>query len=342
MFKRLIDPNASDVRSEPREVRDLAIASWNGWCVALDNLSVIPGWLSDALCRLSTGAGFATRELYSDLDETIIEAQRPVIVNGIEEIVTRPDLLSRSLILHLPEIDDRRRRDEKAFWGDFESARPAILGALLDGVSAALRNISTVRPARLPRMADFALWAVAAEPALGFPPGEFMASYDRNVASGHELALEASPIASSVLALADGGWKGTAKELLTAVDTRADDATRRSRDWPKSPKGVANALRRIVSNLRAIGVAVEFSDKPELGPRRRQIIIRRVERDRSRSEGSDRSDGLADRVVDGSRNHTVGCPNGTGAAESGRQYAPNGQNDRAPSATTVDNDEVVV
>lgn len=369
VFKRLVDPNASDLRSEPREGRDLAIASWNGWCVALDNLSAIPGWLSDALCRLSTGAGFATRELYTDLDETIIEAQRPVIVNGIEEIVTRPDLLSRSIILYLPEIDDDRRRDEKAFWADFEAAQAATLGALLDAVSAALRNISTVRLARLPRMADFALWAVAAEPALGFRPGAFMAAYDSNVASGHELALEASPIASPVLALTDRGWEGTAKELLAALETRADDAARKNREWPKSPKGVANALRRIVSNLQAKGVMVEFQDKPELDARRRQITIQRVKEERHRSDGSDGSDGLADRLADRSQNGTLN-------AGSLRQNAPSGQNasfpyssvpgvvtgdadaraadgqaeaeaaelkpDGAPTTTALDDDEVVV
>jgi len=111
-------------------VRDLAIAVSNTWLAAFDNLSSVVPWFSDCLCRLSTGAGFATRELYSDRGEVIITAQRPVVVNGIEEIVTRPDLLSRSIIIHLPEIDPGDRRDERTFWSDFETIRPALLGAI--------------------------------------------------------------------------------------------------------------------------------------------------------------------------------------------------------------------
>ena len=41
----------------------------------------------------------------------------------------------------------------------------SILGALLDAVSIGLRNAPNLRPPALPRMADFAKWAIACEPA---------------------------------------------------------------------------------------------------------------------------------------------------------------------------------
>lgn len=93
MLRCLVDPNGSPLRSEPKEPRDLMIAASNSWVVALDNLSRIPAWLSDALCRLSTGGGFSTRQLYTDNEEAIFDAQRPVIMTGIEELATRSDLL---------------------------------------------------------------------------------------------------------------------------------------------------------------------------------------------------------------------------------------------------------
>jgi hypothetical protein len=86
VIKRLMDPNKADLRSMPRDERDLVIAANNGWVVAFDNLSYLPDWLSDAMCRLSTGSGFGTRELYSDDEEVLFDAMRPVIVNGIEEL----------------------------------------------------------------------------------------------------------------------------------------------------------------------------------------------------------------------------------------------------------------
>jgi len=44
--RELIDPNVAPLRSEAREVRDLMIAARNGWMVALDNLSMLSGWMS--------------------------------------------------------------------------------------------------------------------------------------------------------------------------------------------------------------------------------------------------------------------------------------------------------
>ena len=95
MFRGLIDPNTAPVRAEPREPRDLMIAANNGLVVALDNLSHIPAWLSAGLCRLSTGGGFSTRTLYENDEETVFDAMRPVVVNGIEEVATRSDPLTR-------------------------------------------------------------------------------------------------------------------------------------------------------------------------------------------------------------------------------------------------------
>ena len=103
-LRALIDPNAAPVRCEPREPRDLTIAANNGWVVATDNLSHVPGWLSDALCRLATGGGFATRTLYENDEETIFDAMRPAILTGIEEVATRSDSAGPCLLLQLPRI----------------------------------------------------------------------------------------------------------------------------------------------------------------------------------------------------------------------------------------------
>src|SRR5439155_24083428 len=52
MLRRLIDPARPDLRSNPRELRDLSIAARNCWVAAFDNVSHIEPWLSDSLCRL--------------------------------------------------------------------------------------------------------------------------------------------------------------------------------------------------------------------------------------------------------------------------------------------------
>jgi hypothetical protein len=165
LLKALIDPNAAPVRALSREQRELMIAANNSYLLAFDNLSGVPDWLSDALCRLATGGSFAVRQLYTDGEEVLFEVSRPILLNGIEDVISRPDLGDRAIFLTLEPIAQRNRRPEAELWREFELARPLILGALLDAVVHGLRRINHVQLEALPRMADFALWAAACETA---------------------------------------------------------------------------------------------------------------------------------------------------------------------------------
>ena len=64
-------------------------------------MSGLQPWLSDTLCRLSSGGGFSVRSLWTNNDEVLFEAARPAILNGIDDIITRPDLADRSLFVTL-------------------------------------------------------------------------------------------------------------------------------------------------------------------------------------------------------------------------------------------------
>ncbi len=276
VLRSLIDPNSAGLRPEPRDVRDLIIAATNGWVISLDNLSRVPPWLSDALCRIATGGGFGSRQLFTDDEEALFDVQRPVIVNGIEEIVTRPDLLDRAIVLSLPSIPEEKRRSESEFWRDFEEARPRILGALLDAMACGLRNLPTTHLDRLPRMADFALWTVAAEPGLGLESGSFIKAYSDNRSEANDQALRGSSVATAVLTLLEGQarWEGTATDLLNEMEVLLPDYVTRSRSWPKSAQGLSNGLRRVLSNLRQSGIKVEFRREGKEG--KRTILLERV------------------------------------------------------------------
>ena len=71
ILRALLDPNTAPLRALPREDRDLFIAASNGHVLAFDNVSTLSAWLSDTLCRLATGGGFAVRQLYTDQDEIL-------------------------------------------------------------------------------------------------------------------------------------------------------------------------------------------------------------------------------------------------------------------------------
>jgi hypothetical protein len=287
VLRELLDPNIAPLRSNPREVRDLMIAAQNTWVIAFDNVSYIHPWLSDALCQLATGGGFATRQLYADDEEKLFDAMRPIMLNGIDGFVTRGDLADRSLIIYLPAITDEKRRPEKEFWRDFRKAQPRILGALMDGIVCAIRRSPELELDRYPRMADFARWATAAEPALGWKEGAFRAAYDANRSSANTLSLEASPVFAplSSLMLKRTVWRGTPTDLLLKLNEQntTDDKTEQ-RSWPKNGQVLSSQLRRIAPNLRATGIDVQLGEKTAGPGSKRLITIRRKKRKRQAAD----------------------------------------------------------
>ncbi|MGB8841837.1 MAG: hypothetical protein WCC64_12280, partial [Aliidongia sp.] len=230
ILRALLDPNTAPLRALPREDRDLFIAASNGHVLAFDNVSGLPAWISDTLCRLATGGGFAVRQRYTAQDEVLFDATRPVILNGIEDIVTRPDLADRAVFLTLEPIPEDRRRPEQELWAAFETECPRILGVLLDAVVQGLKRLPETRLEKLPRMADFALWATACETAL-WPAGTFWSAYCGNRDEAVEGVIDADPIAAAVRSVmaTQTEWTGTASDLLGALAEVAGERVAKSK-----------------------------------------------------------------------------------------------------------------
>ncbi len=261
MLRSLIDPAAAPIRAAPTDERDLMVSAGNRWVLAYDNLSSVPVWLSDALCRLATGGGFATRKLFSDSDEVIFEATRPTILNGIETLTDRSDMADRAITIRLRVIPETERRTERELWAEFEEARPRIIGALLDAACASLRNIDSVKLDRLPRMADFAMWVAAAAPGLGWGSEEILRAYNGNRHNTSQDAIEADNVAVAIMNFVGAdkpdGWEGTPTELLTELNSRTSEDIRKIRPWPTSPQKLGNRIDRIAPLLRGKGYTVE-------------------------------------------------------------------------------------
>jgi hypothetical protein len=200
VLRAIVDPSTPMLRALPRSERDLFIGADNEHVAAFDNVSGLRQWISDSLCRLATGGGFATRKLYADQDEMRLDVARPIILNGIDDIVVRGDLADRSILLLLNPIADDKRRTEKDLSHEFEAAHPAILGALLDAVAHGLRELPNTRLSLLPRMADFAVWATACE-GTSLQTGTFMAACCDHLAlpRAHEAARSAPRVEYALL-----------------------------------------------------------------------------------------------------------------------------------------------
>jgi hypothetical protein len=268
VLRALIDPNAAPTRAPPREERDLMIAANNGHVLAYDNLSGLPSWLSDALCRLASGGSFAIRRLYTDCDEVLFRAARPAILNGIEDVVCRSDLADRAIFLALEPIADDHRRMERELWREFEVVRPRILGALLDATAHGLQRLSRVQLERSPRMADFALWATACETAF-WPRATFLRAYDANRRTAIEGVIEADPVAAFVqeIMTVRSTWAGRASDLLRTHIAAGEEVRRRTAGWPRNPRALAGRLRRCQTFLRTVGIHITFSREGRTGSR---------------------------------------------------------------------------
>lgn len=264
MLRSLVDPNSSPLRAEPKELRDLVISAKNGWCCAFDNLTSLPQWLSDGLCRLATGGGFATRALYTDDEEALFEALRPVILTGINPVAASQDLVDRQVLVELQDFDtDDERQEEAVIWRQFEEARPRLLGALLNGVSVALRRMETLKISRLPRMADFAKWATAAEAAWGWPKGAFLEAYAENRAGQASASVEADLVASTLVDFMRERefWEGTPTELHESLTTLVPEEKRklrvgRSYAWPPASNVLTRRLRKAQVFLKQMGIRI--------------------------------------------------------------------------------------
>ena len=199
----------------------------------------------------------------------LLQAARPIILNGIEDVITRPDLADRAIFLTMPHVPEERRRAEKEIWRNFELAQPHILGALMEAATHGLCALPEVRLEQLPRMVDFALWSTACETAF-CAAGGFLHAYTANRRAAIEDVVDADPVAARIREIMAERtmWTGSASDLLrVGADGSGGDVSRVGAGWPKSPRALAGRLRRAQTPLRALGIDITFGREGRVGTR---------------------------------------------------------------------------
>lgn len=269
VLRRLVDPNSRDICEPPTNNRDFVAVVKNGYVLAVDNLSSLPAWLSDQLCRLATGTGaIGGRALYTNSDLASFVACRPIILNGIPSFVEREDLSDRSIHLVLPEIPASKRRDDDTFWADFNAALPEIMGAIFSAVAKAHNTWQQIELRELPRMANFAKWAAA---GVGMA---FFDAYVGNRKAATEHFIEHNDVAQAIIGYVrdKGTFNGT---MLTLLGQLVLYAPTHGKYWPENSLQLRNRLTRIKPELRKVGIEV-YENGREPGTGRTRIEIRRA------------------------------------------------------------------
>lgn len=259
-LRLLVDPNTAPVRGPFRSDQELMISAANSRVVAIDNLSSLTTAQSDSLCRLATGGGFSSRELYTDGEEFLLAASRPVILGGIDDFVTRDDLLDRALLVTLPSMTDRNRRTEDSLDAQFAGMSGRCLWHLFWAVQDALIHRDQAYAHGLPRMADFASWILGAEDRMPWDTGEFLSAYGNNRQFAREMGLASVSITRPLVAFAKQAiqFEMTAEDLLSQLNFIAEHAVRRHVDWPVSPLQLGNQIRRASGALKEMGCNIRF------------------------------------------------------------------------------------
>ena len=262
-LRKLIDPNTCELRAAPKTVEDIFVGAGVNWLVSYENISHLSSPMQDALCTLATGGGFAKRKLYSDAEESVITVKRPIVLNGIAVTVTAQDLVDRALSIELPTITDRQEVNE--LWEIFENEHSVMLGALLDQMANALQLLPQTQlpKADRPRLAEFARLGVALEKTGCYSPNSFMSQFNSRREEAISRTIDASPVAGAVVEWFEKNKDGRIQSVKEWLNTLDYFKPSRCDSWPRSAKGLGDALRRAAPALRQLGI--ECRALPKLG-----------------------------------------------------------------------------
>ena len=253
-LRRLVDPSSCNLRGAPKTVEDIFVSAGQNHVIAYENVSHLAGPMQDALAILSTGGGFAKRQLFTDSEEHVISVRRPWTVNGISISVTQQDLVDRVISIECPVIHTRQSSSKQ--WQAFERALPGVLGGLFDLMAKGLCELPTMNLPRedRPRLVEYVLLGMALAKASGVHPRAFLDQFNETRAETVARTLDASPVASAVLEFVGtnpGGIHASVKEILARLETHKPLG---AEAWPRTPKGLGDALRRASPALRQMGV----------------------------------------------------------------------------------------
>ena len=233
LIRNIVDPSSVPTTSLPRTVDDLAVTLSNQYLICFDNIDRISNDISDLLCTAVTGGGYAKRKLYTDSEQQVMYFKKGIVLNGINVVATRPDLLDRCILFEL----------EKEYLQE-----------------------------DLGRLTDFTRWGYAIAEVSGIGGDVFLKAYLNNQNDSNYEAIQSNPVGEAIIKFMESNrkWAGTSTELLKELIKVAEEENINvsSSGWPKAANSLSRRLNEIKSNLQDIGISIQIVKGKE-----RKIII---------------------------------------------------------------------
>ena len=202
------------------------------------------------------------RVLYSDDEDFLYDYRRCFGFNGINLVLTEPDVLDRSITIEQDRINPINRVQEKLMMSKFYELRPQLLGYIFDILVKALQIHPTLKLGSLPRMGDFALWGEAIARAMGYRELEFINAYDENTGRQNVETIENSSLGQVIVRylnhwdndLVKGRpacWFGLTSDFLAELNQSAiDNNTDTGNHWPKAANSLTRKLKVLMTSIR--------------------------------------------------------------------------------------------
>lgn len=264
-LKMIIDPCVNNAPCIfPKSETELKDIYNSNYFVAYDNLQRLNYKQSDYLCSIVTGSQVLRRKLYTDSETCQYDLRQPIVLNGISGIISKEDMLDRSIIMELPPISQMERKSERKLMEDFQNDLPSILGGIMDVLSLVLATYEADSVDCPPQLIDFYEYGYYICEAVEVGRGEmFCQEYwnaielQRNEYKENDNLI---PIIDKFLDYSENEWLGTMGELceeLQDFETEWKDKGVRS-VIPPTPNRLSREINAIRHSLESVGISVEY------------------------------------------------------------------------------------
>lgn len=266
--KRIIDPNGLKKEDNSTSMAsrndDLILQLYNRYVTAFDNVTKITQEVSDILCRAITGSSNVRRELYTNMEETILSFTRKIVLNGIVPTLDYPDLQERIISYNRKNLSNEERLTEEEFEKRLGDILPYILGQIFQTIQRAMKIHDEIKNEirAKTRLADFEIWGEAISRSLGFEANSFVQRYSEKMTIGSVGVKDSYPIVTVIENLMNGitEYEDTATRCFKILTDKAKeigiDAESRFVRFPKASNQLTKELITISPVLKKLGISV--------------------------------------------------------------------------------------